>query len=207
MYYDTSLFPWLKPFQDNWERIRDEVVALGDTGFMPWPEREYYNFGWRVYGLYGWGVRLDKHADACPYTTSLVEQVPGLSNAGFSRMNPQTHIRRHRNEAPEGILRAHVPLIVPEGCVFCVEETERTWTEGECFVFDDCLYHEAWNHSHEQRIVLLIDFPAHDLVYHKPRPKRVKGLWDKLTGARTEFNYLPVGKTREQVMVRPPDPA
>jgi aspartyl/asparaginyl beta-hydroxylase (cupin superfamily) len=204
MYYDNSVFPWLPAFEENWEKIRDEVIAIGDEGFLPWPEREYYNFGWKVFGLYGFGVRFDKHCDMCPVTSSLIEKIPGVENAGFSRMNPYTHIKAHRNGAPEGVLRLHVPLIVPEGCVFRVEDSYRTWTEGECFVFDDCLDHEAWNRSDKNRIVLLVDFPATDLVHYPSVRHKTKRFLNRLAGIPTEYNYLPAGKTKEEVMVQPP---
>lgn len=203
MYYDNAIFPWLAEIEDNWQTIRDEVVALGDDGFLPWPERHYYNFGWKIFGLYGWGVRFDKHCEMCPKTAALIEKIPGLENAGFSRMSPHTHIKAHRNMAPEGVLRLHVPLIIPEGCEFRVEDTKRTWKEGECFVFDDCLDHEAWNRSDKQRIVLLCDFPATDLVYYPSMRHKTKRFVSKLMGWQTEFNYLPAGKTKEEVMVRP----
>lgn len=199
MFYDKSLFPWLPAFEENWQTIRDEVTSIGEDGFIPWPERDYYNFGWKILGLYGWGIRFDKHCDQCPVTTRLIEAIPGIQNAGVSRMDPHTHIKAHANNAPEGLLRLHVPLIVPEGCTFRVQDVTRTWTEGECFVFDDCLEHEAWNNSDKQRIVLLVDFPATDLVYYPARPKKVEGFVNMLLGKRTKFNYLPEGKTKEEM--------
>ena len=51
----------------------------------------------------------------------------------------------------------HLPLIVPTGCGFRVGGESREWREGEAFVFDDTIEHEAWNRSSEERAVLIID--------------------------------------------------
>jgi aspartyl/asparaginyl beta-hydroxylase (cupin superfamily) len=46
---------------------------------------------------------------------------------------------------------------VPENCRFrCGGET-RPWREGEAFVFDDTIEHEAWNDSDKPRCVLICD--------------------------------------------------
>ncbi len=173
MFYDKSLFPWLGPLEDNWTTIRDEMLAAGGDGFLPYVERHLYNHGWSVYGLYAWGIRLDVHCENCPRTTELIESIPGLFTAGFSKLNPKTHIRAHQGGA-EGVLRLHLPLLSPEGCEFRVAGETRPWREGEAFVFDDTLEHEAWNKGDSPRVVLLVDFPAPDLVHNKPPKKYVE---------------------------------
>jgi aspartyl/asparaginyl beta-hydroxylase (cupin superfamily) len=191
MFYENNLFPWLPNIQNNWRVIRRELESLGASdGFAPWYEKHIYNKNWNIFGLYGWGVKLDKHCDMVPETTKLIETIPGLLNAGFSRMGPKTHIKPHKG-FPEGVLRLHIPLIVPEGCALRVEREVRQWKEGELFVFDDCMAHEAWNNSDEYRTVMLVDFPADDLVVIKPRKRRTETFVRRLFGKQTEFNYLP----------------
>jgi aspartate beta-hydroxylase len=51
----------------------------------------------------------------------------------------------------------HLPLIVPPGCAFRVGGETREWREGEAFVFDDTIEHEAWNPSDQDRAVLILD--------------------------------------------------
>jgi len=51
----------------------------------------------------------------------------------------------------------HLGLIVPQGCGFRVGGEVREWREGEAFVFDDTIEHEAWNDSDEDRAVLILD--------------------------------------------------
>lgn len=84
--------------------------------------------------------------------------VPGLTTAGFSRMAAGTHIKPHQGWVTT-VYRAHLGLIVPDGdCALRVGSQIRPWREGESFVFDDTVDHEAWNCSASTRTVLLVDF-------------------------------------------------
>jgi len=51
----------------------------------------------------------------------------------------------------------HLPLVVPEGCGFRVGGETRAWREGEAWVFDDTIEHEAWNNGDQPRAVLICD--------------------------------------------------
>jgi aspartyl/asparaginyl beta-hydroxylase (cupin superfamily) len=47
---------------------------------------------------------------------------------------------------------------VPKGdCAIRVGGRTLRWQEGKCLVFDDYFIHEAWNHTQEDRIVLVLD--------------------------------------------------
>jgi aspartate beta-hydroxylase len=74
-----------------------------------------------------------------------------------SRMRAGTHIAAHRG--PTNLrLRCHLGIAVPRGdCAIRVSDETRRWTEGRCLVFDDYFEHEAWNHTSEDRIVLIVD--------------------------------------------------
>jgi aspartyl/asparaginyl beta-hydroxylase (cupin superfamily) len=51
----------------------------------------------------------------------------------------------------------HLPLIVPDGCIFRVGGDTRPWVEGRAFVFDDTIEHEAVNPTDRDRAVLIFD--------------------------------------------------
>src|SRR5262249_40782353 len=59
-----------------------------------------------------------------------------------------------------GILRVHLPLIVPEKCRLKVADQERSWQIGKLMIFDDSFVHEVENQSESVRIVLFFS------VYH-----------------------------------------
>jgi ornithine lipid ester-linked acyl 2-hydroxylase len=102
---------------------------------------------------------IDKNCRLCPETTKLVETIPGLVTAGFSALAPGTHIAPHTGY-PEGVLRCHLGLVIPEDCAIRVRDNTRSWQEGKYLVFDDTWEHEAWNKSDRTRVILLLDFKA-----------------------------------------------
>jgi aspartyl/asparaginyl beta-hydroxylase (cupin superfamily) len=71
-------------------------------------------------------------------------------------MRPGAHIPAH-NGLVNTRLICHLPLIVPEGCSFRVGNETRPWVEGEAWLFDDTIEHEAWNRSAHTRVILLFD--------------------------------------------------
>src|SRR5262249_34462521 len=132
------------------------------------PERQLYESGWDVYGLYAFGRKLERNCRRCPETTRLVEAIPNLATAGFSRLEPGTHIKPHVGY-PDTVLPSPPGLIVPQGgCALRVGPETRTWQEGRCLVFDDTTEHEAWNRSDAVRIVLIIDFAKEGVSFRPP---------------------------------------
>jgi aspartyl/asparaginyl beta-hydroxylase (cupin superfamily) len=161
MFYSNALFPFTGILSKNWHAIRGELDALDRAEFMDWPEHSLYGEkGWQTFGLYAFGTRQPEGCARCPQTEALVKQIPGLMMAGFSRLAPGARIVPHRGyEGYAGyVLRVHLGLDVPNDCGLRVGEETRTWTEGECTVFDDSFEHEAWNNSGRTRTVLLCDF-------------------------------------------------
>ena len=157
MFLDTDQFPFVRDLEAAWTDVRDECLALPESTFEPWVQREMYGEGWSVYGLIAFGKRIDEALQACPKTAALLTRVPGLTTAGFSRMAPGTHIRPHVGWV-QTVYRLHMGLIVPPDCAMRVGVETRSWREGECLVFDDTVEHEAWNRSAQTRVVLLLDF-------------------------------------------------
>jgi beta-hydroxylase len=146
--------------ESRWTEVRDEMLRVNLGHFTAWPEKNLYDYdsGWPLYGLYGQGRKVERNCALCPCTTALVEQVPGVITAGFSRLEPRTHIPPHHGHS-DRVQRCHLPLKVPRcgQCALRVGEDILTWTPGRCLVFDDSIEHEAWNDTEEERIVLMIE--------------------------------------------------
>ena len=123
-----------------------------------------------------------------PKTTALIETIPGLATAAFSRLAPRAHIKPHAGFA-EGLLRLHVPLICPPGCLLRVEHQVQEWRDGECFVFDDARVHAAWNGATRPRTVLIVDFRADDRVRHNPKPREIEKAVRRMLGMPADFAY------------------
>jgi beta-hydroxylase len=166
MFSDPAEFDFIRPLADHWLDVRREFDALPDDVLGPWHDRHLYNAGgWKTFGLYAFGWRIDENCALCPHTARLVETIPGLQTAGFSHLGPHAHIRPHRG-LERGVLRCHVGLHVPDGCALRVGDETRRWQEGGSLVFDDTSEHEAWNRSDAGRVVLLLDFKREPNAFH-----------------------------------------
>ncbi|WP_230842498.1 aspartyl/asparaginyl beta-hydroxylase domain-containing protein [Gloeobacter morelensis] len=175
LYYDAGQFEFVAQLETHWQTIRQELEHLGDGDFIAWPEKYLYGQGWDIFGLYAFGIKVGANCKLCPETTRLIEQIPGLVSAGFSSLKPGTHIAPHTGY-PDGLLRCHLGLIVPDGSALRVGEAVRSWREGCCLVFDDTTEHEAWNQGSFTRIVLLLDFKAPAGLLSVPVKPESKGL-------------------------------
>ena len=157
-FLDPADFAFVDLLETNAQAIKDELDRLlaGDR-FVPWPEKGLYGTGWDVFGFRLFGTRVPEGGAMCPRTMEIIEQVPGVTTAGFSRLAPGTHIKPHVGYTSR-VLRCHLGLIVPPDCALRVGSETRRWEEDRCLVFDDTLEHEAWNRSDRDRVVLLLDF-------------------------------------------------
>lgn len=157
MFVNAADYPFTADLEANWLMIREELKRLPSKDFVAWPEKFLYESGWNVFGLYAFAKKMEQNCALCPETTRIVERIPGLVTAGFSWMEPGTHIKPHVGYT-NAVLRCHLGLIVPEDCSLRVGSESRSWHEGKTFVFDDTTEHEAWNRSSSVRVVLLLDF-------------------------------------------------
>lgn len=167
-FYDPDQFPFTRRLTHAWPQIRRELEALRSGDFVAWPEKYLYDGkGWDTFGLFALGVRIDRNCRLCPHTADALESIPGLVSAGFSCLAPGTHIDPHTGY-PDGLLRCHLGVVVPEACGLRVAHEVRHWREGRCLVFDDTAEHEAWNRSDRTRVVLLLDFRPAGLPLPSP---------------------------------------
>lgn len=157
MFVDSRQFAFVAALESRWEAIRAEYLALPSDLFDPWVQGRMHGGGWTVFGLYAVGQPIPGACVSCPNTVQALEQVPGLSMAGFSRLGPRTHVKPHVGWAAS-VYRMHLALVVPSGCRLRVAAETRSWQERRCLVFDDTVEHEAWNDSDLPRGVLLLDF-------------------------------------------------
>jgi ornithine lipid ester-linked acyl 2-hydroxylase len=162
-FYESTEFPFAALLETNWQIILSELAQIQGKYFVPWSEKFLYKEGWSVFGLYSYGLKVEKNCHLCPETTKLIEKIPGLLNAGFSALAPGTHIAPHTGY-PDGVLRCHLGLMLTDNCAIRIGNETRTWQEGKCLIFNDTIEHEAWNHGDRNRIILLLDFkPTHEL--------------------------------------------
>jgi len=175
-FLDRDHFPWLEQLESATAMIRDEleaILASADPGLEPyidmppgtppnlWSELDK-SPNWSALHLWRDGERVAEVCQRAPQTAKLVEslplaRIPGRGPAVFfsilkagKRIPPHTGVTNIRSIV-------HLPLIVPDGCGFRVGGETRQWREGEAFVFDDTIEHEAWNDSRQDRALLILD--------------------------------------------------
>ena len=75
----------------------------------------------------------------------------------ISQLSANTRDMPEHRES-EGIVRIHLPLIVPEGDIgFSVYGEIIKWVEGRCCAFRISDPHYVWNHTNIDRVNLLVD--------------------------------------------------
>jgi len=175
-YFDREHFPWLESLEAATADIRAELEAIlagRDPGLAPYveqplgvPENKWSpldrSLDWGALHLWRDGERIEKACARAPRTAALVEtlplcRIPGRAPAVFfSILKAGKHIPPHTGVTNVRAI-VHLPLIVPEGCTFRVGGETRPWVEGQAFVFDDTIEHEAYNPTDQNRAVLILD--------------------------------------------------
>jgi aspartate beta-hydroxylase len=108
------------------------------------------------------GQPVQPHLERCPRTAEAIASVPTVDIPGvgptvfFSILDAKSHIPAHTGVTNTRLV-VHLPLVIPAGCRFRVGSDTREWREGDAWVFDDTIEHEAWNDSDVPRAVLIFD--------------------------------------------------
>ncbi|WP_029919067.1 aspartyl/asparaginyl beta-hydroxylase domain-containing protein [Nevskia soli] len=175
-FHEREDFPWLRGLEAATAAIREELLQVLRDDFRDFVPYVAYPDGvpidqwaelnhsrrWGALHLLLYGERVEQNCSRCPRTMEVLAQlpqpqVPQRSPAAmFSALQPKTRIPPHTGVANTRLV-VHLPLIVPEGCGFRVGNQTRPWREGQAWVFDDTIEHEAWNDSAEPRIIMICD--------------------------------------------------
>ena len=175
-FFRREMFDWVPELERHTDAIREEMIAalaeVGD-GFEPyiqykpgepvnqWAELNHSR-AWTSFHLFRGGKPVEENLARCPRTAEALKLIDAVHLAGtcpnamFSVLAPKAHIPPHNGESNARLV-AHLPLVVPEGCLFRVGYDNRRWKEGEVLIFDDTIEHEAWNDSDEIRVVMIFD--------------------------------------------------
>ncbi|MBD3730550.1 MAG: aspartyl/asparaginyl beta-hydroxylase domain-containing protein [Sphingomonadales bacterium] len=169
-------YEWRETLRSKTDAIRQEGLALiGEEGsFRAYVQRDTSRPQGDVHGLVDndeWSTcyLTDKGAPIAERTTrnpatwaALQQDVPlcditaRAPSVMFSLLRPGAKIPPHTGMLNTRFI-CHLPLIIPPDCGFRVGGDTRQWDVGELMVFDDTVEHEAWNHSPENRLLLIFD--------------------------------------------------
>jgi aspartate beta-hydroxylase len=177
-FYPRGDFPWLTNVETATDAIRRELLAvmaddsLADR-FGPYvdyppglPLDQWAELNrsprWSAFYLFRDGEAVSGNADRCPATMAALGLAPQphvirrSPAAMFSVLQPRTRIPPHTGVSNTRLV-VHLPLVLPPDCRFRVGNETRAWREGEAWVFDDTIEHEAWNDSDRPRTILIFD--------------------------------------------------
>jgi aspartate beta-hydroxylase len=161
-WWDPRQFALCRDLELRSDEIREEFSRLTSRHFQEEREGIPRVGTWNVSFLYEiGGFKNDRNAAACPVTTSIIEAHRTMRGYGgtcyFSCLDPMTTVAAHRGSTNLR-LRCHLGIEIPDRCGVRAGGEARSWQAGRCIVFDDSFEHEAWNHSGQRRVVLIVDF-------------------------------------------------
>ncbi|HEY1415891.1 MAG TPA: aspartyl/asparaginyl beta-hydroxylase domain-containing protein [Caulobacteraceae bacterium] len=207
-FYEREEFPWLETLEAETDAIREEAQAVwgeGGPGLEPyieyppgapvdqWAELNHSQ-RWTAFHLLRDGKPVEANCMRCPRTMAALTavdqpQIQGRSPAAmYSILRPRTRIPPHTGVSNTRVV-LHLPLIIPEGCGFRVGGETRQWREGEAWVFDDTVNHEAWNDSDRPRAIFMCD------VWSPRLSGEEREMIGRLTVALDRFNgFAPEGE-------------
>ncbi len=155
-FYQTNQFDWSGQIEKNWKIIRDELerhLASKEAS------QRINNHGrWKTMPLKTWGIEFHKNIQNFPLTMELLNRIPGLVSVSFNLLEKGSQINQHFGETNASI-RVHLGLKIPNSSDLgiMVNDKTRIWEEGKLLAFCDGHNHTAWNYSHEDRYILLLD--------------------------------------------------
>lgn len=162
-FFTEEQIPALAVLRQNYPGIKQEIesyFAQGKGDFkVNFIAHNYSEKGWKTVGLYAYCLKRTKNCNALPFTTSVIESLPGLTTAIISVLEPQTSIKPHLGDT-NAIARIHLPIRIPGNWPqlgMIIDRTPLQWHEGETVAFNVVKRHKAWNHTDHQRIVLIVD--------------------------------------------------
>lgn len=172
-YQDPTVTKIVQHLQSQAKEIRDEYLSASaslDSDYDESSRGEHSDSSLHT-GTWDWHSYLLQgrtQPDFClqfPNTTRILGELQPDIFMGtpfgfcfFSKLAPESTIQAHTSPI-NFRLRVHLPLVVPsDGDVgIRVGPTKHKWITDQALVLDDSYEHEVWNHSKEERILLLVD--------------------------------------------------
>jgi beta-hydroxylase len=167
---DIAEYPELAVLRDNWEVLRDEALALHQSGSFDATtdknSQSYYDVGFRTFYKYGWskfylkwyGTVHNSAERLCPQTVALLADLKTVNGAMFTVLPPGSKLTRHLDPIACS-LRYHLGLSTPndDRCYISIDGNVHSWRDGEPLLFDETYLHHAHNDTDTTRLILMCD--------------------------------------------------
>jgi aspartyl/asparaginyl beta-hydroxylase (cupin superfamily) len=173
-WFDTNHFSWHRQTELAFPELKKEIESfiatesaqLKEYRFNPNPPRPQ----WLTFPLISWAYIHQKNLQKLPLTARHFLQYPELVSVSLSCLTAGSEVSPHHGDT-NAIFRCHfgirIPATLPE-CGFRVKGDCKPWQEGKLFAFCDAHLHDAFNHTKEDRYILIIDAIRPE-YYHRRR--------------------------------------
>ena len=163
-FFNPTEVPGIAILEKNWTSILEEFnqviknpnLSKSDSPNPPylsspeaWKNIYFYNFMWKYH----------KNCKRYPITYQILKQVPFLTFAEVTILEPHSEILPHigeTNTTIRGHLGLSIPGKLPEAGIE-VKGESRSWADGKVVLFSDAHRHRVWNHTSARRMVLVFD--------------------------------------------------
>lgn len=171
-------FPWISEYIENIDEIyKDADVVLDNFKKIPTlSETATVGAGgqkgneaavnWKIYPFMLMHREINGDL-ASPTVRRLLDKSPGVVNAFFSILPPDSNLAPHHGTS-RALVRCHIGLRTPkesEKCYFKVDDTQHIWQKGSMFLFDQTFLHSAVNATDEYRTILILDIERKEFPF------------------------------------------
>jgi len=169
-YQDPTVTKIVQHMQSKVDIIRNEYMSVSPNINSDYEDSDGAlhtgTWDWHSYLLKG--KIQPEFALNFPETTRILAELQPYMFTGtpfgfcfFSKLAGQSKIQEHTSPI-NFRLRLHLPLVVPSNNTAAnigirVGPTENIWRKDQALVLDDSYRHEVWNHTDEERVLLLVD--------------------------------------------------
>jgi len=172
-FYLKQNFHWIEFVEFNWLKIRSELEThlLSNPRLNSGNKSQLVNNhgSWKTMPLMTWGVEFHRNIINFPNTISVLKQVPGLVSVSFNLLEKNSEINSHFGET-NACVRVHLGLFIPDDASkigFKVNDISKSWEKGKVMVFCDAYEHNAWNHTDQDRYIILLDIIRPEFIHKK----------------------------------------
>lgn len=160
-----DIFPEVKVLEDDFERVRNEVMFLVNSRALVRYEEidaaraKEVSLDWRLFYIKMLGELNDEAKGLCPIIINHLSSIKRVYNVTIAVLEPKVGLAAHRGPYA-GILRYHLGIKVPKANPphIRVDKQIHVWQEGQSIVIDDVFEHEVINNSEDLRVILIVDF-------------------------------------------------
>lgn len=176
MFLDTGRLPVARLLEREADCLDRQLELVAPDEFTPWVLPQAYRGCWRVFGIFHhgepWvlGDEFRRHALDARFGAALaiVRRIPGIISAGFSRLDPDSHVFPHVDDQQIRTIRCLLGLRVGPGARMRVGGEIRDFAHHRCLAFDAGVIHDTVNEGVSARIAFGVEL-------------RLENAWDAIS--------------------------